>query len=151
MIKFTDQFASSPVFDVIKELDPDTGEEVVKRVPHEDHFPTSDPTFEAVCTNGETVVHETGEVDFQKEIDSYRDDCDINVLVARFLAGDPDSKICTPIDYQDDEELLKAVDQPLQDVVKLHRDLMDSDVVFDQKPADSQAVSSDQVDNKEVK
>lgn len=46
--------------------------------------------------NGELDLVECGEHDIQEEIDSYKDDCDINLLIAKFLNGDTTTGIGTP-------------------------------------------------------
>ncbi|QRV61871.1 putative VP3 [Microvirus sp.] len=46
--------------------------------------------------SGELDLVECGEHDIQEEIDSYKDDCDINLLIAKFLNGDTTTGIGTP-------------------------------------------------------
>lgn len=45
--------------------------------------------------NGELDLVKVGEKNIQKEIDSYRDDCDIYVQLARYLKGDTSTGIGT--------------------------------------------------------
>lgn len=42
---------------------------------------------------GNKVIVEKGKIDFQAYINSWRDDCDLNILMARFTAGDKESLI----------------------------------------------------------
>lgn len=51
--------------------------------------------------NGELDLVECGEHDIQEEIDSYKDDCDINLLIAKFLNGDTTTGINTPFKGND--------------------------------------------------
>lgn len=46
--------------------------------------------------SGELDLVECGKHDIQEEIDSYKDDCDINLLIAKFLNGDTTTGIGTP-------------------------------------------------------
>lgn len=46
--------------------------------------------------SGELDLVECGEHDIQEEIDSYKDDCDINLLIAKYLNGDTTTGIGTP-------------------------------------------------------
>ena len=51
--------------------------------------------------SGELDLIECGEHDIQEEIDSYKDDCDINLLIAKFLNGDTTTGIGTPFTGND--------------------------------------------------
>ena len=51
--------------------------------------------------SGELDLVECGEHDIQEEIDSYKDDCDINLLIAKFLNGDTTTGIGTPFTGND--------------------------------------------------
>lgn len=51
--------------------------------------------------DGTTTLKETGEHDIQPEIDSYKDDCDINMLIARYLNGDTTTGINTQFEGRD--------------------------------------------------
>lgn len=51
--------------------------------------------------SGELDLVECGEHDIQEEIDSYKDDCDINLLIAKFLNGDTTTGIGTPFNGTD--------------------------------------------------
>lgn len=51
--------------------------------------------------SGELDLVECGEHDIQEEIDSYKDDCDINLLIAKFLNGDTTTGIGTPFTGSD--------------------------------------------------
>lgn len=46
--------------------------------------------------SGELDLVECGNHDIQEEIDSYKDDCDINLLIAKYLNGDTTTGIGTP-------------------------------------------------------
>lgn len=51
--------------------------------------------------SGELDLIECGEHDIQEEIDSYKDDCDINLLIAKYLNGDTTTGIGTPFNGTD--------------------------------------------------
>nr|CAI9750916.1 virion structural protein [Microvirus sp.] len=51
--------------------------------------------------SGELDLIECGEHDIQEEIDSYKEDCDINLLIAKYLNGDTTTGIGTPFNGTD--------------------------------------------------
>lgn len=54
---------------------------------------------------GEKKLIECGEHDTQEEINSYKDDCDINLLIAKYLNGDTTTGIGTPFTGSDITEI----------------------------------------------
>lgn len=56
-------------------------------------------------SKGELDLIECGEHDIQEEINSYKDDCDINLLIEKYLKGDPNTGINTPFNTTDLTEI----------------------------------------------
>lgn len=79
------------------EIDEETGEEIF--IKEKIDYPTTIKTYEAIMKNGQTEVKETGEIDFQAEIESHRNEVELSELVRRFIAGATDTGIGEEINY----------------------------------------------------
>lgn len=77
--------------------------------------------------SGELDLVECGEHDIQEEIDSYKDDCDINLLIAKFLNGDTTTGIGTPFTGTD----LTDIDTDINTAFQKMNDLK-SNPLFDE-------------------
>lgn len=70
--------------------------------------------------SGELDLIECGEHDIQEEIDSYKDDCDINLLIAKYLNGDTTTGIGTPFTGIDMTEIDTDINTAFQKMNELN-------------------------------
>ena len=68
---------------------------------------------------GEKKLIECGEHDIQEEINSYKDDCDINLLIAKYLNGDTNTGIGTPFTGSDITEIDNDLNSTYQKMEEL--------------------------------
>lgn len=88
--------------------------------------------------SGEKKLIECGEHDIQDELNSYKDDCDINLLIAKYLNGDTTTGIGTPYTGNDITEIDKDINSIYQEMENLKNnpifdEFLRSDTKFDNK------------------
>lgn len=97
------------------EENPETGE--MKFIEDKKIYPTTRKTYEAHYTKeGNFIVEETGEIDFQAEIENHRSDSELSELIRRYINGATDTGINTPINYGSEDEKLYDIKLDLNSI-----------------------------------
>lgn len=82
--------------------------------------------------NGLETLTESGKIDVYEKIQSFKDSCDLQVLLMRYANGDTSALNARPIFYGDISDAPKSLSEHYQ---LLH----DAEVAFDRLPADVRA------------
>lgn len=91
--------------------------------------------YEMVDPNGSEfeIKRKEQPFDIQEHINSFRDSCDINLLIARFTNGD---KTAIPIV---DSDCFNDISELPQDIHTIHKQIVDANTLFDELPAEVKA------------